>query len=105
MRARLVFAKKEVYADGSLADIRIWQVREGAAFPSGVKYAFYFIGPPPEREVIVGYDNHHGKGHHRHAGRVEEPTLAVSASSVLRQFRREVAEHLRRRGIELKGAS
>ena len=103
MKARLVFAKREVYADGSLTEIRIWQVRKSAAFPSGVKYAFYFIGPPPEREVIVGYDNHHGKGHHRHAGQVEEPTLVVSASSVLRQFRREVAEYLRQRGIELKG--
>ena len=105
MKARLVFAKREVYANGSLTEIRIWQVRKSAAFPSGVKYAFYFIGSPPEREVIVGYDNHHGKGHHRHAGQVEEPTLVVSASSVLRQFRREVAEYLRQRGIELKGTS
>lgn len=105
MKAQLVFAKKEVYADGSLTDIRIWQVRKSAAFPAGVKYAFYFIDPPPERKVIIGYDNHHGKGHHRHTGEVEEPTMAVSASAVLRQFRREVAEHLRQRGIELKGRS
>jgi hypothetical protein len=103
VKARLVFAKKEVYADGSLTEIRIWQVRKSAAFPSGVKYAFYFIGPPPEREVIIGYDNHHGKGHHRHAGKLEGPAKAVSASAVLHQFRREVADCLRKHGIELKG--
>src|SRR5437870_143075 len=31
------------------------------------------IGPSPERAVIIGYDNHHGKGHHRHAQGEEAP--------------------------------
>jgi hypothetical protein len=56
-----VFHKKEVYPNGSLTEIRIWQVNKQSAVPTGVKYAFYFVGPPPERAIIVGYDNHHGK--------------------------------------------
>jgi hypothetical protein len=68
-----------MYPDGSLTEIRIWQVSKGRAFPAGVKYAFYFIGPPPEYPIILGYDNHHGKGHHRHAQGKETP-IAVSKS-------------------------
>ncbi len=105
MKARLVFRKKEVYPDGSLTDIRIWQVARQPTFPTGVKYAFYFIGPPPERAVIIGYDNHHGKGHHCHAQGEETPVTAPSVSSLLQRFRQEVAEHLRIRGIVMKGAS
>lgn len=103
MKARLVFHKKEVYSDGSLTEIRIWQVARQSAFPTGVKYAFYFIGPPPERTVIIGYDNHHGKGHHRHAQGEETSITISSVSALLRRFRREVAEYLRVRGIAVKG--
>ena len=103
MRARLVFRKKEMYPDGSLTEIRIWQVNRSRIFPSGVKYAFYFIGPPPEHRVIFGYDNHHGKGHHRHAEGEETLVMVSSVSALLQQFRREVAEYLSVRGIPLKG--
>lgn len=102
MKGRLVFRKREVYADGSLTEIRIWQVDKRAAFPSGVKYAFYYIGLPPEREIIVGYDNHHGKGHHRHARGKETPVAVSSVSALLQRFRREVVEHLETKGIRLK---
>ena len=102
MKGRLVFRKREVYADGSLTEIRIWQVDRRTAFPSGVKYAFYYVGPPPEREVIVGYDNHHGKGHHRHARGTEAPVAVTSVSALLQRFRREVVQHLELKGIRLK---
>jgi hypothetical protein len=92
-----------MYSDGSLTEIRIWQVNRNPAFPTGVKYAFYFIGPPPERAVIIGYDNHHGKGHHRHAQGKETPVTAPSVSALLQRFRREVAEHLLAQGITMKG--
>jgi hypothetical protein len=105
MRARLVFHKKEVYPDGSLTEIRIWQVNKQSAFPTGVKYAFYFVGPPPEREVIIGYDNHHRKGHHRHVGEKETPITAPSVSVLLQRFRQEVTEHLRAQHIVMKGTA
>jgi len=94
-----------MYPDGSLTEVRIWQVNKDAAFPTGVQYSFYFIGPPPECAIIVGYDNHHGKGRHRHAQGRETPVVMPSVSALLQQFRREVAEHLRARGIALKGTS
>lgn len=98
MRARLVFSKKEVYVDGSVTDIRIWQVPKGVAFPEGIKYAFYFIGPPPEYAVVVGYDNHQGKGHHRHVRNVESVATTPSVSALLRRFRGEVSAELKARG-------
>lgn len=89
--------------DGSVTDIRIWQVPKGAAFPEGIKYAFYFIGPPPACEVVVGYDNHHGKGHHRHERNVESVVITPSVSALLWRFRGEVAAELKAKGIEMKG--
>src|SRR5262245_12947088 len=103
MRARLVFHKKEVYADGSMTEIRIWQVTKSPAFPTGVKYAFYFIGPPPEHAVVLGYDNHHGKGHHRHEHGKETAVAVASVTVLLQQFRHEVAAFLQARGMTLKG--
>jgi hypothetical protein len=100
----LVFSKREVYSDGSLTEIRIWQVRKQQAFPSGIKYAFYFIGPPPKREVVVGYDNHHGKGDHLHACGVESPVAAPSVSALLQKFRREVRGYLEAKGITVKAS-
>ena len=99
MKGRLVFGKKEVYPDGSLTEIRIWQVRKSAAFPSGVKYAFYYVGPLPERKVVIGYDNHHGKGHHQHDGTRETTIHVASVTALLQQFRQEVAQHLEAKGI------
>ena len=92
-----------MYPDGSLTEIRIWQARKQRAFPTGVKYAFYFIGPRRERDVIVGYDNHHGEGHHRHAGAIEAAVTTPSATALVQRFRREVARHLMERGIRMKG--
>jgi hypothetical protein len=94
-----------MYPDGSLTEIRIWQVNKQSAFPTGVKYAFYFVGPSPEREVIIGYDNHHGKGHHRHVDEKETPITSPSVSALLQRFRQEVTEHLRAQRIVMKGTA
>lgn len=85
-------------ADGGFTEIKIWQVRKGREFPTGIKYAMYLIGPPPDREVLIGYDNHHGKGHHRHAGGIEAPISTTSVTAVLQGFRREVVAHLQAGG-------
>ena len=103
MKARLIFKKKELYPDGSLTEIRIWQVEKNSIFLAGIKYALYFIGPGPSREILVGYDNHHGKGDHKHSQGVESPVTASSVSELLRRFQREVSEHLRKLGIKMKG--
>jgi hypothetical protein len=101
VKGRLVFGKKEVYPDGSLTEIRIWQVHKSTAFPTGVKYAFYFVGPLPDRKVVIGYDNHHAKGHHRHEGARETIIHVASVTALLQQFRQEVAEHLKAKGIRM----
>ena len=104
MRAQLIFNKKEVYPDGSLTKIRIWQVNKSKAFPAGIKYSFYFIGPPPIRTIIRGYDNHHGKGHHQHFLGIETAVNASSVSALLQQFHQQVEKELQDQGVILKGS-
>jgi hypothetical protein len=40
-------------------------------YPDGIKYSLYCV-EAESKEVIVGIDNHHPKGHHIHFGDEEE---------------------------------
>lgn len=43
--------------------ITVWSVKKDERFPEGFKYSFVFIF---ENRRMLAYDNHEGKGHHRH---------------------------------------
>jgi hypothetical protein len=59
MKAKLVYHVKEYHADGSMEEIKIWEVPRSKDKPHSLKYSFAYI---VEGERIVGYDNAEGKG-------------------------------------------
>ena len=63
MKAKLVYHVKEYHADGSIQEIKIWEVPTSKEKPHSLKYSFAYI---VEGERVVGYDNAEGKGDHRH---------------------------------------
>lgn len=63
MKAELVYHEKKYSEDGSLQEIKIWQVPISGDKPHGLKYSFAYI---VNNKRIVGYDNHEQKGDHRH---------------------------------------
>jgi Family of unknown function (DUF6516) len=85
----LVFLKRQ-NADGTIVDIKIWQLPEATAErPHGLKYSLFY-GRPGER--IVGYDNETGKGDHRHYGAREMPYAFESMERLMQDFFADVAK-------------
>ncbi len=85
----LVFLKRQ-NADGTIVDIKIWQL-PGVTNerPHGLKYSLFY-GRPGQR--IVGYDNEAGKGDHRHYGEHELPYVFVTMERLLQDFFADVAK-------------
>ena len=47
----------------SSVEFKVWQIPKSVDYPKGVKYSFFAVR---SGTVLVGYDNHRPKGHHRH---------------------------------------
>jgi hypothetical protein len=51
------------FSEKSTVALTVWSVKKDERFPDGFKYSFVFLF---ENKRILAYDNHEGKGHHRH---------------------------------------
>ncbi len=91
MSSTLVSHEKVVQEDGSIVEIKIWQVPKSLKYPEGYKYSLFLVR---EGKILVGYDNHHPKGHHRHYGQNQEPYAFISLEELVRDFNED-----RKRGI------
>lgn len=87
MGARLVYHVKEYYIDGSLLEIKIWEVPETKDRPHGLKYSFAYI---VLGERVIGYDNAERKGDHRHFMGKEFPYKFKSLGKLWRDFMRDI---------------
>ena len=83
MTSRSIFHRKFVEEDGSIVEIRIWKVPVSERSPSGFRYSLYWVR---DGKVIVGYDNHHPKGHHRHYGDREESYEFTTIEKLILDF-------------------
>jgi len=92
-KARKLAERMQLYEDGHILRIRIWEVAEPVP-PSShrLKYSLFY-GRAGERLVL--YDNERGKGDHRHYGEHEEPNEFESIESLIGDF---VADVRRVRG-------
>ena len=92
--ASLFYDARRDYPDGTIVQIRIWQIPEpDDERPHGFKYSLFF-GRPGER--LVGYDNERGKGDHKHIKGLESPYLFTSIDQLFADFRRDIAMVRRR---------
>jgi uncharacterized protein YwbE len=64
MKAKLIYASKEVWADGTVVQAVVWRLPKlSAERPHGLKYRLYC---GRGGVCLVRYDNETGKGDHRH---------------------------------------
>jgi hypothetical protein len=85
----LVFLKRK-NADGTIIDIKIWQLPDATPErPHGLKYSLFY-GRAGTR--IVGYDNETGKGDHRHYGSREEAYEFAGMERLMQDFFADVAK-------------
>ena len=77
-----------------LLEVTIRIVRATRHYPEGIRYRCY-LGNPQTREVIVLYDIHPGKPHHRHVRGQEEPYRFTTPEQLWEDFVADVEAVLR----------
>jgi len=89
MATQLIYHVKQYNADGSVEEIKIWQVPGTKDKPYGLKYSFaYIVGD----ERVVGYDNHERKGDHRHYKGKESPYTFKNLKKLWSDFKKDVKQ-------------
>ncbi len=69
---------------GSIVEMKIWQVPE--TVPGSrhrLKYSLFY-GRPGQR--LIGYDNEHGRGDHRHVEGKQLPYTFTTAEQLIEDF-------------------
>ena len=88
MKAVLVYHDKQVLPDGTLVEMKIWEVPKPVAGNGHrLKYSLFY-GRKGER--IVSYDNERGKGDHRHIRGKEERYAFMSVEQLIDDFLADV---------------
>lgn len=54
----------------AIAELKIWKVAKSKDYPEGTKYSLFFV-LKDTGEILVGFDNHKPKGHHKHQNGLE----------------------------------
>ena len=89
MAADLIIHLKRLNDDGTVVEVKVWQVPNAVqGSMHRFKYSLFY-GRRGER--LVGYDNERGKGDHRHYGPIEEPYEFRSIRQLLADFETDVA--------------
>ena len=88
--ATQLYETKRVFADGQIAEARIWRVP--ARVPGSthwLKYSLFYGGANGR---LVGYDNEVGKGDHRHYGDREERYAFTTIEQLVTDFLADVSD-------------
>lgn len=88
MKAALAYHDKQVLPDGTIVEMRIWEVPEpavGSRHP--LKYSLFY---GREGKRLACYDNERDKGDHRHVEGKEEPYVFTSVEKLIGDFKADV---------------
>jgi hypothetical protein len=72
-----------------IAEIKVWKVPKDEHYKEGIKYSLFFV-LKDSGVVILGYDNHRPKGHHRHSGNNEEKYSFKGIEQLMDEFFSEI---------------
>lgn len=95
MKAALITRFRSISAEGDGVELVVWRVPEPVP-PSrhAYKYRLVFL---EAGQWVIGFDNEHGKGDHKHVRDVEQPYTFVSVERLIEDFLAEVEEWKRAR--------
>jgi hypothetical protein len=86
----VIFEDRDVLAGGRyLQEVRVSTVPSDADFPERVRYSLCLVDRSTT-EVVLLYDIHRGKSHHRHLRGQKTPYPFVDEDSLLADFLRDV---------------
>ena len=88
MKAALAYHDKQVLPDGTILEMKLWEVpRPVAGSSHQLKYSLFY---GREGERLVCYDNERGKGDHRHVAGKEEPYAFTTVEKLIDDFKTDV---------------
>lgn len=87
-KAKLLRSTDVFLPEGWRVVIKIWELSGVKAGHRRVRYRLSLISPSGDR--VVGYDNHHPKGDHRHFRGVEENYNYKDPETLIRDFFEDV---------------
>lgn len=87
-QAELVIHRRVVEPDGSLVEIKVWQVPKSLRQPHGFKYSLVYI---VDGQRLLGYDNAHGHDH-RHVRGQGSPYIFNSPATLVEDFLSDLAD-------------
>jgi len=90
VKGKLIRGIKIREDDGSILEVKLWQVPPSIGKPHGYKYSLAYI---VNDKRVIGYDNAEGKGDHRHYYDSEGSYRFKDVESLLRDFQNDVARH------------
>jgi hypothetical protein len=86
----VIFEARDVVGGGRyLQEVRFSEVPVSADFPEGLRYSLCLVNLK-DGEVLVLYDNHRGKPHHRHLRRSQMRYHFVNEEKLMDDFLRDV---------------
>ena len=95
-KAKLIFHLKRIFDNGSISEIKLWQVPSPVC-GSGHTFKYsLFYGRPGER--WIGYDNEAGKGDRRHYADEEGDDIFTSPEQLMADFLADVAAWQKTKG-------
>lgn len=86
-KARLVFHRKEILERGLIIEMKVWEVPRSKHYPDGFRYSLFAV---KARKVLIGYDNHRPKGHHKHVGTEGRIYIFRGIDTLISDFTRDV---------------
>ncbi len=87
-KAKLILKQKLVFTDGAIVEQTIWQLPVRTIERAhGLKYSLFY-GRDGNR--MIGYDNEHGKGDHRHYREEEEEYQFTTVEQLMADFMTDV---------------
>lgn len=95
-KAKSVLRTKVLLKNGVIVEMKIWKIKDKEQYPDGYKYSLFAVY---EGQILVGYDNHHPKGHHRHIGDVERPYQFTDLKTLRNDFKADIEVQLAKRRL------
>ncbi len=95
-RAKSILQTKVVLHNGVIVEMKIWKIPKGDQYPQGYKYSLYAVY---NGRVLVGYDNHHPKGHHRHIENQELSYHFSTIENLRNDFKADLENQLGKEGL------
>ena len=95
-KAKAVLRTKVLLKNGVIVEMKIWKINNKTHYPDGYKYSLFAVR---EGRILVGYDNHHPKGHHRHVDTREMPYKFTNIHALRNDFEADLQVQLAKRGL------